>query len=338
LIMIHVLEEASSTIPVVGRCYGNGSTYPLTLRPYRFAYARPPVEIVELHDAQVLIYNNNVIIIASDGQTFTDLSVSELPDLIKNSVLSHGADAIQRDADTAVVISDRFPAPNLCHFLLDQVTRLELYERLGARLSESVVIGPPVSTHYQMAILTCRTTHMHPAHGGASWALNYIRNAFGIAGSERKKNRLYISRADARARKIANESEVTACLRRSGFTEIIAADLSFDEQVDLFRHASHVVSIHGAGLTNIVFCPPGAHILEFFHPLYGSWAYGVLSAALSLDYRPFIGCDALSDDQLYNDPDQPDFAAFGLAGRDAALNRDIRVDIAQIEEWLMDVT
>jgi capsular polysaccharide biosynthesis protein len=185
---------------------------------------------------------------------------------------------------------------------------------------------------------TCRTTHMHPAHGGASWALNYIRNAFGIAGSERKKNRLYISRADARARKIANESEVTACLRRSGFTEIIAADLSFDEQVDLFRHASHVVSIHGAGLTNIVFCPPGAHILEFFHPLYGSWAYGVLSAALSLDYRPFIGCDALSDDQLYNDPDQPDFAAFGLAGRDAALNRDIRVDIAQIEEWLMDVT
>ena len=38
--------------------------------------------------------------------------------------------------------------------------------------------------------------------------------------------------------------------------------MSIIEQVELFRKASHVIAAHGAGLTNILFAPADARILE----------------------------------------------------------------------------
>jgi capsular polysaccharide biosynthesis protein len=339
-----------------------GTDYPLTLRPNRAARLRPAVDVVEVRDGEALIYNDNVVVCSNDGQPFADLSVSQLSGVIAHHVRSKAADAETREVDTAVVVIDSFPAPNICHFLLDQMSRLELYGRVGATAAASTVIGPPATAFYQQAILkqlgvtdyisakgpcivrakrllvsrTCWKTHMHPAHGGAPWALNFIRKAFGVEDGERR-NRIYISRADAMGRNIANEAELAARLRQAGFEEVVASELSVADQVELFRNASHVVGMHGAGFTNIVFCPPGAHILEFFHPLYGSWAYGLIAAPLGLDYRPFIGHDALSADPIYNDPDQPDFSALGFAGRGAANNRDIRVDLAILDKWLAEV-
>ena len=45
--------------------------------------------------------------------------------------------------------------------------------------------------------------------------------------------------------------------------------LSIDEQVELFRTASHVIGAHGAGLTNVLFAPSNLKILEI-RPVFSS--------------------------------------------------------------------
>jgi capsular polysaccharide biosynthesis protein len=76
--------------------------------------------------------------------------------------------------------------------------------------------------------------------------------------------RIYISRAKTRMRRMLNEDELAPILDRHGFVTLALEDLSVAEQISLFRTAEVVVSPHGAGLTNVMFCRPGARILEIF--------------------------------------------------------------------------
>ena len=46
-----------------------------------------------------------------------------------------------------------------------------------------------------------------------------------------------------------------------GFETVYTEELSFAEQVRLFSETRCLVSIHGAGLTNLMFMPPGGHML-----------------------------------------------------------------------------
>jgi hypothetical protein len=74
--------------------------------------------------------------------------------------------------------------------------------------------------------------------------------------------RLFISRANARRRRIVNDAELASTLERHGFTTLRAEELTVPEQIDLFASAEVVLGMHGAGLTNSVFCPAGTTILE----------------------------------------------------------------------------
>ncbi len=77
-----------------------------------------------------------------------------------------------------------------------------------------------------------------------------------------KSEKIYISRQKETARKVINEEEIIACLIEEGFTILECEDFSFEEQVSIFSHARVLVSIHGAGLTNLVFMPTGSCVLE----------------------------------------------------------------------------
>ena len=61
------------------------------------------------------------------------------------------------------------------------------------------------------------------------------------------------------------------------------------EQVELFHQADFVVSVHGAALTNLVFCREKTKVLEIFpkdyvYPLFTDLAY-----KCNLDYHYYIG-------------------------------------------------
>lgn len=75
-------------------------------------------------------------------------------------------------------------------------------------------------------------------------------------------SRLYVSRKNATRRKVVNEDDVMLTLSHFGFKTVLLEDLCLDEQIAIMHNASAVVSIHGAGLTNIIFCQPGTNVLE----------------------------------------------------------------------------
>lgn len=73
--------------------------------------------------------------------------------------------------------------------------------------------------------------------------------------------RLYISREDAASRRVVNESELEPLLIKRGFQILRLSEISFARQIWLFQAASHVLSVHGGGLANLVFAD-NAYVLE----------------------------------------------------------------------------
>ena len=74
--------------------------------------------------------------------------------------------------------------------------------------------------------------------------------------------RLFISRAEAPWRKIANEADLAPALERYGFERVVMERLSLAEQVRLVSEAQVVAGNHGAGLTHILWMNPGTRVLE----------------------------------------------------------------------------
>jgi capsular polysaccharide biosynthesis protein len=75
--------------------------------------------------------------------------------------------------------------------------------------------------------------------------------------------KVFISRRGANSRRITNESEVSSYLESHGFATLQLETLSLAQQIVLFRHATHVIALHGAGLTNLIHACSCA-VLELF--------------------------------------------------------------------------
>lgn len=73
--------------------------------------------------------------------------------------------------------------------------------------------------------------------------------------------KLYIARDRARYRRMLNERQIQAALCAQGFDIVRPEELSFAEQLELFSGASAIVGPTGAGLSNMVFAPPGCQVI-----------------------------------------------------------------------------
>jgi len=124
------------------------------------------------------------------------------------------------------------------------------------------------------------------------WACNFLREAFLPEANYPKvkgHERIYISRKNARSRKVLNEDKVIELLTRHGFKTVELELFPVSEQVRLFSNAEAIVSAHGGGLTNLVFCQPGTKVLECFSPNYVNVLYWILSSHINLNYHYLIG-------------------------------------------------
>ena len=104
--------------------------------------------------------------------------------------------------------------------------------------------------------------------------------------------RVFVSRSRERLRFIENEAEVRELCRRLDFQFIDPGEFSPELQIEIFSSAEIVVGIHGAGLTNIVFCSPGSRVLEIFPPPsagYLPFHYIMLASMQRLKYTALIG-------------------------------------------------
>ncbi len=76
--------------------------------------------------------------------------------------------------------------------------------------------------------------------------------------------KLYISRRQARHRKVENEPEVEQYLQRRGFDCVCFEDLSCKEQFRMVSESEIILTTHGAALANSIFASPGTKIIELF--------------------------------------------------------------------------
>ena len=74
--------------------------------------------------------------------------------------------------------------------------------------------------------------------------------------------KVYISRGKAKVRKVINEKDLIAILKEHGFRVVLFEDYPFEQQLRIILNARYVVSNHGAGLTNMLFLPPGSSVFE----------------------------------------------------------------------------
>lgn len=161
---------------------------------------------------------------------------------------------------------------NYYHFYLDVLGKLELYNSLGLDPSIPVVVGdyfedvafpkqvtlagemsqvnwivPGRKYVYAKEVYYCKTTRNYRQR------LDYILDKMAVKHGAAGHDRLFLHRGTAQSRNIENLSQVVSVLGEHGFSPVDTSHLPVSEQIRLFQRARYVVSIHGAGNTNIMF-------------------------------------------------------------------------------------
>ena len=135
---------------------------------------------------------------------------------------------------------------------------------------------------------------------------------FIVGGRESEgRTRVYVSRNDARLRRVLNEKKLMPKLKSLGFECVALAELPIARQVALFRQAEIVVAPHGAGLAHIAWCKPGTKIVEFFPSPDGprglvrnaTYDYWLLSQQRQLDYRGTLAGPILTRNDGFEIPE-----------------------------------
>ena len=118
----------------------------------------------------------------------------------------------------------------------------------------------------------------------APWKVCGLRD-LPFFGKQNQHRRIYLSRARAAVRRIANENEISEVMRHRNFEIVEPENLSWREQANLFAGASVIVAPHGAALANIVFCQLGTRVVEISTRAgYRDW-YWQLAAVAGLSYE-----------------------------------------------------
>ena len=202
---------------------------------------------------------------------------------------------------------------NYYHWLHDVVLRLfGILEHLP---SDMRFIVPPNLRPFQLeslALIGVGPQRLYPYDGTQAWELEHLYfspptvgsggdspaadawlralalQTYGIVPGPPHR-RIYVSRRNARYRRILNEAEVEAYLAEHGFEAHLLENYSFREQVALFAEAEMVFAGHGAGHTNMIFAPPGLTVIDVFEPSEFNKCYWNMSEAVGHHYWYMCG-------------------------------------------------
>ncbi|HZU79694.1 MAG TPA: glycosyltransferase family 61 protein [Acidimicrobiales bacterium] len=214
------------------------------------------------------------------------------------------------DLDGTVAVLTTRGVDNYYHFLTDVLPRLELLRRAGAgadryvverrtrfqrelldrlAVTDDVALSPSAHPHVRAERLVAAS--LPDSHLQAPpWMVAWLRDTLLPESAPVARRRLYVTRGHKRnTRRVENEDAVLKLLAPYGFEVVDPGALSVAEQIDAFAGAELVVGPHGAGLTNIVFCPAGATVVELFPPDYVNVCYWNLASAVDgLRYRYLV--------------------------------------------------
>jgi capsular polysaccharide biosynthesis protein len=162
--------------------------------------------------------------------------------------------------------------------------------------------------------------------------LNEIRDKFkekvGFDNSYVTSKVVYISRKKARGRYVKNENELIKFLSNYDIEVVCTEELSFHEQVKLFSSTKVLISIHGAGLTNMIFMPAGGAVIELLP--YRNGIFDLRPNTLSFKHDPcFLRlAEAMGHEYIYiqNKHNAGNFSRTNIA--------DIEVDLSKLDFYM----
>ncbi len=127
----------------------------------------------------------------------------------------------------------------------------------------------------------------------APWAYQFLRDLFltetlAIAPTHAQKqcqgNKLYLHRRGAKYRQVVNGDALADLLDKRDFEAFDPGQFTVQEQAKTFAAADVVVAVHGAALTNLVFCKPGTIVVEIFGPNHVQNTYWIISTIAGLKH------------------------------------------------------
>lgn len=90
-----------------------------------------------------------------------------------------------------------------------------------------------------------------------------LRSQFTSGVNEQEKiKKVYITRRNAEKRKIINEVDLISILQINGFEICDMDNISFGEQINIMTNADVLISLHGAGLTHMLWMKKSSTVLE----------------------------------------------------------------------------
>lgn len=115
-------------------------------------------------------------------------------------------------------------------------------------------------------------------------------NILSNINQKRDTERIYISRKNAVRRKVINEKQVIEVLKTHNFKVYYLEELSWQTQLSIFKNSNTIISIHGSGLSNMLFLKNKSNIVEFRHPNSASNnPFYALSSTLKFNYFYILG-------------------------------------------------
>ena len=173
------------------------------------------------------------------------------------------------------VINLRYYFQNYWHFVHDVCGQITLLDNLGIDISIPVIVPHTVlQTPYIKEIFA-----LHPQLQRRNWVmhpldsviianevylpqqmrhkkeyfdtfLNTIQFKIPISNNEFK---IFVTRSQKRWRALINKNEIENIALNYGYIIVESEDLSVLKQFEIFSKATHIIGIHGAGLTNCIF-------------------------------------------------------------------------------------
>jgi capsular polysaccharide biosynthesis protein len=148
------------------------------------------------------------------------------------------------------------------------------------------------------------------------WIIKWLRDIYlNCAKKFNCNDKIYIDRSSSKSKhcQFINHHEILEFLKLKGFSSYKTEELSFFEEIYLFKNAKFIIGAHGAGFANLAFCNKLTKVIEIRPENRTNSLYKRISDINNLDYQ-LILTDIL-DPKIKN-------------------NGDIKIDINLLKKYL----
>ena len=161
----------------------------------------------------------------------------------------------------------------------------ESWQRLG--LVPETLLPVQDGSYYQCEFLVIPSTPTNPGRI-APWIPAFLKDLFRVQPRQGSR-RIYFHRHGTGSREIEDEENLLRLLSSFSFEAFHAEKMTVQEQAQLCAEAEVIAGPHGGALTNAIFAPAGALLLEIFNPRYLNPCYWQLAGICGLRHAHVLG-------------------------------------------------